>query len=216
MNKFDKVFSKYKQSDAARTVLDKVENIITKLDREHKIAEIYIKLPELVTKDKLYAIEDEIKEAYGLNLVRLLPKYSPELFDPRYIPEIMKELNRTGAVSRGFFNEYDYEIYEDKLDIKVSFSNGGVELLYCAKTNEIISNIIYGEFGIRFKVTLSEETSCDVNENYFSNQVGELERIARDQNYQAEKKSTKKETIVQNDEQNKYTDFSHITTLSQN
>lgn len=217
MNKFDKIFAKYTQTDSSRAILDKVLNVSTKIDRERRIAEVYIKLPEIVSKEKLYRIEDEIREAYDLTLVRLLPQYSPELFDPRYIPEVMRELNRVGAVSRGFFNEYDYEIYDDRLDIKVAFSNGGVELLYCAKTNEIISNIIFGEFGKRFKVTLTEETVYETQNNILTNQIGELEKIARtQQNELNTKKNSKKDNDIPEAQEDKYKDFTHIASISQN
>ena len=130
MNKFDKVFTKYAQPDWARKILDNVENVTYRIDRERRIVEINAKFVEVVKKDKLYAIEDDIRAAYDLRIVRILPKYTADKFDPRYIPEVMRELNRIGAVSRGFFNEYDYEFVGSRLNIQVSFTNGGVELLY--------------------------------------------------------------------------------------
>lgn len=216
LNKFDKIFTKYTQSDWARKVLDKITNVTYKLDRERRIVEVNAKFSEVIPKDKLYAIEEEIRAAYDLRWVRILPQYSQELFDPRYIPEVMKELNRVGAVSRGFFNEYDYEFDGNKLNIQISFTNGGVELLYCAKTNEIISNIIYSEFGIRYEVTLSEETACDMSGGVLNTQLAELEKIARTQQNQiSQSRSRKIETQQEQVEEDKYKDFTHISTLSQ-
>lgn len=218
MNKFDKIFTKYSQSNSERVVLDKVESVKYKMDRERRIVEVNAKFTELIPKDKLYKIEDEICASYGLSLVRILPEYSPELFDMRYIPEVMKELNRVGAVSRGFFKEYDYEFEGNKLNISVSFTNGGVELLYCAKTNEIISNIIFGEFGLRYEVTLSQESGFEQSDNFFGSQISQLEQIARSQqrsqqNENSQAKSSKSNESAEDEE--KYKDFTHISTLSQ-
>ena len=158
MNKFDKIFAKYTQTDSDRRVLDKASEVSSRVDRERRVVEVTAHFSELIPKDELYAIEDKLREAYELSVVRILPKYDSSLWSPSYVPEVMQELNRVGAVSRGFFNEYDFAVEGNKLTVKLSFNNGGIELLYCAKTNEILSNIIYGEFGIRFEVDIKLES----------------------------------------------------------
>ena len=216
MNKFDKIFSKYTQSDAERRFLDIASEVSSRFDRERRVVEVTASFSEIIPKDKLYALEDNIRGAYDLSVVRILPKYPRDLWAPNYLPEVMLELNRIGAVSRGFFNEYDFSINENKISIKVSFNNGGIELLYCAKTNEIISNIIFGEFGIRFEVELSQEQGYVETMPVISEQIAEMERVARSQQKMAEAEGYRKVAEAPEPEEDKFKDFEHIPTLSTN
>lgn len=162
-----------------RSILDMADNVRTKIDRDKRIVEINCEFPQIIPKKDLYQIEESIRAAYELNFVRLIPRYPGELFTKSYMREVMYELQRVGAVSRGFFNEYDCRISGNHIEIEISFNNGGVELLYSAKTNEIISNIIYGEFGRRFSVDIKQDSSCDVGDGFFAGQLAELEKQAR-------------------------------------
>ena len=129
LNKFDKLFAKYEQTDEIRAILDDVTGLTPRIDRERRLIELEAGFSRIVPKVDLYKIEDGIREVYELNIVRILPKYDKSLFSKTYIPEAVKELNRVGAVSRGFFNDYDYNVSENQLELKISFNNGGVDLL---------------------------------------------------------------------------------------
>ena len=218
MNKFDKIFSKYSQSDKSRSILDTIISATSRIDREHRLVEVSAEFPKIVPKVDLYKIEDEIREAYELNVVRILPKYPKELFNEKYIPEVMRELPRVGAVSRGFFNEYDYSINGNRIEIKISFTNGGVELLYSAKTNEIISNIIFGEFGLRYEVAITQEQMYGNEDKYFTEQVNELEKIARNAQHEMNERRTSahNQAQVEPEPEDRFKDFEHIATLSEN
>ncbi len=220
MNKFDKIFSKYTQSDAERQILDLASEVLSRVDRENRVVEITAHFDAVIGKDELYKIEDGLREAYDLSVVRILPKYKAELWNPSYLPEVMCELNRVGAVSRGFFNEYDYSIEDNRLNIKVSFNNGGIELLYCAKTNEIISNIIYGEFGIRFEVSISQEEGYVESMPDIEAQLSEMQRIARKQQAEmaaaATRRANEPSVSTQSEDEDKYKDYQRLSTLFQN
>lgn len=216
MNKFDRIFSKYSQSADERSILDMAENVKTKIDRDKRIVEINCEFPQIIPKKDLYQIEESIRAAYELNYVRLIPRYPGELFTKSYMREVMYELQRVGAVSRGFFNEYDCRISGDHIEIEISFNNGGVELLYSAKTNEIISNIIYGEFGRRFSVDIKQDSSCDVGDGFFAGQLAELEKQARSAQVElahqrAFRHENDEQTVV---EETPDKDFERIATLS--
>ena len=216
MNKFDRIFSKYSQSADERSILDMAENVRTKIDRDKRIVEINCEFPQIIPKKDLYQIEESIRAAYELNFVRLIPRYQGELFTKSYMREVMYELQRVGAVSRGFFNEYDCRISGDHIEIEISFNNGGVELLYSAKTNEIISNIIYGEFGRRFSVDIKQDSSCDVGDGFFAGQLAELEKQARSAQVElahqrAFRHENDEQTVV---EETPDKDFERIATLS--
>ncbi len=214
MNKFDKIFSKYTQSAGDRAVLDKAQNVTSRVDRERRLVEVTAEFPEIIPKERLYEIEEKLCQAYELNVVRILPKYDASLWSPQYLPEVMLELRRVGAVSRGFFNEYEYKIEGNTLSIMVSFNNGGIELLYTAGTNEIISGIIFGEFGIRFNVELSQEQGYVEAPPMISSQLAEMEKLAREQSREIYTKQSRNDEPVP--EEDPYKDFAHVSTLNQN
>ncbi len=213
LNKFDKLFAKYEQTDDIRAILDDITSLTPRVDRDRRLIELEAAFARLVPKVDLYRIEDGIREAYELNIVRILPKYDKALFSKSYIPEAVKELNRIGAVSRGFFNDYDYNIAENLLELKISFNNGGVDLLYTAKTNEILSNIIYNEFGLRFDVKITREQP-EVTQDYFQNEIAELELRARKTVKEIEQHRSRQieEAVPVEDP---YKDFDRIATLSE-
>ncbi len=212
MNRFDKIFARYKQTASERELLDLATDIVHRVDIEHRMVEADVSFPRIIPKDSLYEIEEKIREAYDLNVVRLLPHYNKELWDLSYVPEVMRELNRVGAVSRGFFNEYDFSAKENKLTIEVSTTNGGVELLYSARTNEIISNIIFGEFGIRYEVELIHNGRYEASNSAIEAQLAEMERIARQQHEAISHSVPPEETKPVPED--KFASFEHISTLN--
>ncbi len=213
LNKFDKLFAKYEQTDEIRAILDDITSLTPRVDRDRRLIELEAGFSRIVPKVDLYKIEDGIREVYELNIVRILPKYDKSLFSKTYIPEAVKELSRVGAVSRGFFNDYDYNIAENLLELKISFNNGGVDLLYTAKTNEILSNIIYNEFGLRFDVKITREQP-EVTQDYFQNEIAELELRARKTVKEIEQHRSRQieEAVPVEDP---YKDFDRIATLSE-
>ena len=215
MNKFEKIFSKYTPTDAEHAIFDTASDVVPRVDKERRVVEVTASFPEIIKKHTLYQIEENIRQAYDLAVVRILPRYPRELWSPTYIPEVMLELNRVGAVSRGFFNEYDFSLDGDKLSIKVSFNNGGIELLYSAKTNEIISNIINMEFGVRLEVELTQEEGYSEAMPIIAEQIAEMEKIARAQQRDMERASAVHPAEEATPpEEDKYKDFEHIATLN--
>ncbi|NLK40130.1 MAG: PolC-type DNA polymerase III [Clostridiales bacterium] len=153
---FLQIFTKYQPSNIYSRILEKSKVEKTRFDRENRIVEVILRLPSLVRKSVLYAIEGETALAHGLSLVRILPKYPSELFSLDYMPEILTETERIGTVSKGFFDDSKFELQEDTIVIELPFVDGGIYLLNGAKTNEIISNIIKSEFSLDFTVQITK------------------------------------------------------------
>ena len=85
LNKFDKLFAKYEQTDDIRAILDDITSLTPRVDRDRRLIELEAAFARLVPKVDLYRIEDGIREAYELNIVRILPKYDKALFQrPTY------------------------------------------------------------------------------------------------------------------------------------
>ena len=68
---FSFYFPRYAPDHELRPVTDAAQDIRIRCDREKKIVEITASFGCIFNKDELYAVEDGIKEAYELNIVRL-------------------------------------------------------------------------------------------------------------------------------------------------
>ncbi len=127
-------------------------------EKERRLVEVSAFFESVHPKSKLYALEEDLRAAYDLRSIRILPRYPSELFCYDYIREILIETERIGAVSRGFFDNAKYTLNRSRvaggeeqveLDIEIPFSDGGIGLLYDARTPDIIASIIQSEFGLR-------------------------------------------------------------------
>ncbi len=213
MNKFEKIFARYEQTASEKAILDTANDVVSRVDKERRVVEVTARFDKIIKKQTLYAIEENIRAAYELNVVRILPRYDTSLWSPSYIPEVMLELNRVGAISRGFFNEYDFALTDNRISIKISWNNGGIELLYTGKTNEIISNIIFAEFGLRFEVELTQEGEYKETMPEIAEQIAEMEKLARAQQRDMERSMASRAVEDKPVEEDKYKDFEHIFTL---
>ena len=172
-------FNRYYPSGVYAQVLKTGEIVRLRADTEKRMLEAEVFFPEVVDKDTLYTIEKQICEAYQLNLMKILPRYTSALFNSTYVHQAIIELQRTGAVSQGFFKEYDIELDGNKLTVTISFSNGGIELLYDAETPKILANIINSEFGINIEVEIKQQSGYEFDyDGYISAQNADLQRMA--------------------------------------
>ncbi len=150
-------FNRYHPREEYRDILEQASDIRIRTDKERRMVEVFAAFPAIVPKVTLYDIEKEICEAYQLNGARIFPHYPAACFTREYLPEAITELQRTGAVSRGFFNGYRATVEGNHIDIEIDFCNGGIELLYQADTPDILAGILRSEFGLSFTVTIRQE-----------------------------------------------------------
>jgi DNA polymerase III alpha subunit (gram-positive type) len=151
---FLQIFEKYKADEQSAKILELAQNIKIQADKEKRMMQVSVDFSRIVSKEDLYFIEAEIRHAYELNMVKILPHYPEELFDSDYISELMRETETVGIVARGFFSKYRYNLTDGTLTIEIPFSEGGISLLYDARTPAVMEAIIFSEFGIRIKVNI--------------------------------------------------------------
>ncbi len=199
---FLEVFSKYEPNEVTAALLSDCEVLSRRADVEMRMLQVDVSFPKIIKKDILYKIEEEIAQTYDLRMMRICPKYAEDLFYDDYISEILKEASRSAEVSRGFFNEYTYSVDGNRITIYLSFTNGGIELLYSADTPTRIESIIKSEFGLDFTVGITRDENSvfdydaynqmryDELSYYIDEAERELDRIAN----QKLKESLKEET----------------------
>ena len=175
---FLEIFNKYHPNDTEiLRVLSCVKQTSVRADKEKRIIQAEISLDEIVHKELLYRIENEIREAYSLNYMKLLPKYPSSLFDKQYFREVLLEAETVGIVARGFFASSDWEFKGENITITIPFVSGGVKLLENASTPKIIENIIFSEFGLKYNVQIvSDEMSASYTQDKVKNELKEHDR----------------------------------------
>jgi len=158
---FLELFGKYLPPAEYVELLSSAKNVRSRANKEARILEIRADFDEIVPKSTLYDIEKGIKEAYKINVAKILPHYPSELFTYDYVPEILRETENVGVVARGFFSSYDYrlDLEAGTLNVEIPFEDGGINLLEDAKTPRVIENIIKSEFSIDISVKLSNSGS---------------------------------------------------------
>ena len=220
-NNFRSYFPRYAPDERTAPVVDCARDIHIRADRDKKIVEISASFGRVFTRDALYAVEDGVREAYSLNIVRLLPKYPAQLFSHEYLPQIITELYRIGSVSRGFFDRYDAKWDDDALSLEIDVyqCGGGVGLLEDARTADLISGVIRSEFGIGYTVSIRQAETWE--NGWLEMQMRQEEEISRYQADAAQKAAEAAKAAAaekaKKKEESKRVDtasLTHVTTLS--
>ena len=176
------IFHRYEPSPEFRQILDSAypDTITLRADKPQRLIEASAAFPRVIPKKALYQIEEEIRLVYELNMVRLLPRYAAACFSSDVIPDLLIETNRRGIVANGFFNHCDWRLNGDELRIDIPFSEGGVELIYDAKTPQLMEEIVREEYGVSIHVKIQKMADYDPNDyqNAVESQLRQMQRDA--------------------------------------
>jgi hypothetical protein len=107
---FFEKFSKYRpENEEIKKLLDGLEDYKTeRIGGDQRRIQMTLWLNEPVKKQLIYRMENEFKEAYNLNILKILTKYPQSTFKQEYIHEVITEAENIGIVSLGFFSDYTY------------------------------------------------------------------------------------------------------------
>ena len=176
------IFNRYTPDGETAAILLSADpsSIVLRADKPQRLIEADAAFPSVIPKLTLYRIEEEIRKAYQLNAVRLCPIYPASQFGVERIPDILMETNRRGIVANGFFNRCDYRLSDGALFIEIPFSDSGVDLIYDARTPQLMEELIRKEYGVSLKVNIQRMRDYDPAdyENAVQSQVRELSREA--------------------------------------
>ena len=113
---FLEIFSRYTPSNENAEILLSADpsSITLRADKPQKLLEASAAFPHVIPKLKLYQIEEEVRAAYELNMVRIRPIYPAYLWNQDRIPDLLMETNRRGIVANGFFNHCEYHLSNGK------------------------------------------------------------------------------------------------------
>ena len=176
------IFQRYQPSPEFAEIMLSADpaSIKVLVDKPQRYIEASAAFPRIIDKRTLYEIEEEIRKAYEVNMVRLVPHYPSALFGIDRIPDLLMETNRRGIVAKGFFDRCEYRLTSDTLKIEIPSTDGGVQLIYDAKTPQLMEEILRDEFGVTVRVEIRRMENYDPSEYQSSLviQQRELERAA--------------------------------------
>ncbi|MBE6609991.1 MAG: PolC-type DNA polymerase III, partial [Ruminococcaceae bacterium] len=161
--------ARYTPEGISRDILASAGEYKCRVNKEGKMLQITAHFPRVYRKSDIRLLESEIRKAYELNYVHIITHYGKELFQTTYIDEMLQELQVRGAVAKGFFYDYDYTVDEEarRVEIRIGFSNGGIDLLYADDTPLIAQQILKDEFDLEFKVDIvRDEKKAERFESY--------------------------------------------------
>ena len=171
-----------------------------RIDKERRMMEVEVASSIIIPKSKLYQIESEIKKIYSLSSFRIFTKYNKELFNSDYLDELVLESYRQGIVAKGFFEDYSTSFSYEKIVFKVPFITGGIDLLSDGKTGEVISKIIFDEFGLSIPVFIEQREDYKKNQEFFESEKLNILRRALEEQKKVVSAAAKKEPEAKNEE----------------
>ena len=176
------IFNRYTPDQKTAEILLSADpsGILLRADKQQRIIEVTAPFPRIVPRATLYRIEEEIRAVYELNMVRICPRYEAALFDVERIPDLLMETNRRGIVANGFFNRCEYRLSGDSLVVEIPFSEGGIHLIYDAKTPRLMEELIKAEYGVELHIEIRRMESFDPTayEREMQEQLAEMGREA--------------------------------------
>lgn len=114
---------------------------------------ITLRSNSLLRYSELCSVSEEIRKAMGLNKVRCLPKYTPDMFTVDYFEDIIAGLRGSVSMINGYFDDCEAEFSGDTLTVLLH--HGGGALLAKCDMPRKISDRIYDEFSVRIQVVLA-------------------------------------------------------------
>jgi hypothetical protein len=109
LEQFKKKFARVLLTQDDTELISRMQSLTVKVDKENKRVEIHTAFDKVESPRDLFALEDLIRQSYGLNVVRIFPKYPSHLFGTNCIPGLIALLKRMAGsgVSYGFFEDSD-------------------------------------------------------------------------------------------------------------
>ncbi len=148
--------ARYEAEGISREIIESAGEYRCKVNREDKQLMLIVDFPRIYRKADIRRLEEEIKRAYSLTYVHIITHYGAEFWNSSYVDEMLLELQHRGAIAKGFFYDYDYKVdnVNKRIEIRIGFGNGGIELMYKDNTHLIASQILKDEFDIEYTVDI--------------------------------------------------------------
>ena len=147
---FLSLFGQYLSEEELNGTFESARLLSLELEKKKREMCCEVIFLSLVPRNELFRCERILTDKLGLSSLKIIPKYTPDLFTPAYFSEIVLLLKRRVSVANGYFNDSTAEF--DGNVLKIELRNGGYHLLTEAKTDLEIQKIILEEFSLPVEV----------------------------------------------------------------
>ncbi len=181
MKTFGEFFGAYINTSNLPTCISKGNISLLKIDAKNRIIAINVAFPSLVERRVLYAVEKSIVSCKRLNLsqAQIIPSFPQNSFTAEYYQSIVLELQRCEASINGILKGSTAKLENDNMVI--SLLHGGIDLLKAHHIGELISKMIFDEFGLNIKVKFDGVLTIDSdNPIYIENKKKQRETLKRE------------------------------------
>ena len=154
-------FTKYTPVNKGESdIFDRACNVLIKADKGKKMYEISFSYPEVIKYKSIEQLENNIKDFYGIESIKLYPSYPSEIFGDDCLPEIIEEAKRTGIAANGYLKEYNAEIINGILSVSIPFEHSASVMVELANLERLISDIVLKRFSVSVDtvITCTKET----------------------------------------------------------
>ncbi len=180
--KFLEVFSRYKPNKEKRELLDSAEKASFRYTKEPMRVEVELSFSEHKDPELIYEIEDECRELYAAESFKILPHFSPEIFNITYFNEIAAEAALCGAVTNGFFSGAEYTDDGAVITVGIPYFANAVSFVKDSSTEIILSNILKSRYGIVRKIKIEEGKGANERAKIIENRRIEIIKRAEAEN----------------------------------
>ena len=122
---------------------------------------VSIRPDSLLKKELLLPIQEELRNALEAQRVRIVTKYTPNLFTADYFPEIVAALKRTVAMINGYFDGALCSWEPEQKLLEVELRHGGGDLLLQCGVDRELAAFVMEEFSFRPEVRFTGVLEAD-------------------------------------------------------
>ncbi len=185
-NTFRSLFPRFEMTGQQAEIMAKAVSVsrrVLKNQTGDTVVEVTAEFPGHVPAETLYGIEDGCRALYQLASFRIFPRYPAECFQLSYIDEIAEEATRSGAMTRGFFRNAQYEDTGESIRVSLPFAEAGVDFVRRSNAERLLSAILESRFGMqrKFEIVVSEADA----QAYAREQQDDIDELLRGYEKQA-------------------------------
>lgn len=151
MTTLGKFFEKELQDQKLSEAVLSGEIVNFSVNRAERMVKIAVRFPQFVEYDEIAGLCDILQgPAFGISIVRLLPKFPAETFSAKCVSSLVTVLKERDASLNGTFRQAEAEYNDGVLSIRLA--HGGYDLLAARNTDIKLRDLIKEWFGVTCRV----------------------------------------------------------------
>ncbi len=129
---------------------------------KHDHINFFAHFNKLIPAEDIFSFEKAVEETIRVERVRLNCRYPQELFGIDYYNDMILLLKRDISVVNGFLDDAEVRLMDNELTIDLS--HGGIEILRRFDFCGHFKKLVYNQFGVSVKITLTGEEKVPEHE----------------------------------------------------